>query len=92
MFKPLFLTHDSDLCSQAGRGVPVSIRNLVRQATVHLAREDGGEDGGREEARAYEATYKRTTAITVLIVTIVIFFCLIILITFILEMRKFAEF
>ena len=89
--------HDSEICSQAGRGVPVSIRNLVRQVTVHLAGEDGREDGGpegggREGAREYETTYKRTTAITVLIVTIVIFFCLIILITFILEMRKFAEF
>ena len=84
--------HDSELCSQAGRGVPVSIHNLVRQATVHLAGEDGGEGVGREGAREYETTYKRTTVITVTIVTIFIFFCIIILITFILEMRKFTQF
>ena len=90
--------HDSEICSQAGRGVPVSIRNLVRQVTVHLAGEDGREGGGgqegggREGAREYETTYKRTTVITVIIVTTIIFFCLIILVTFILEMIKFAEF
>ena len=89
--------HDSEICSQAGRGVPVSIRNLVRQVTVHLAGEDGREGGGpegggREGAREYETTYKRTTVITVIIVTIIIFFCLIILVTFILEMIKFTEF
>ena len=89
--------HDSEICSQAGRGVPVSIRNLVRQVTVHLAGEDGREGGGQEcggveGAREYETTYKRTTVITVIIVTTIIFFCLIILVTFILEMIKFAEF
>ena len=89
--------HDSEICSQAGRGVPVSIRNLVRQVTVHLAGEDGREGGGREGggqegAREYETTYKRTTVITVIIVTTIILFCLIILVTFILEMIKFAEF
>ena len=89
--------HDSEICSQAGRGVPVSIRNLVRQVTVHLAGEDGREGGGQEGgglegARAQETTYKRTTVITVIIFTTIIFFCLIILVTFILEMIKFTEF
>ena len=31
---------ESEICSQVSRGAPVSVRNLVRQATVHLAGED----------------------------------------------------
>ena len=33
-------TQESELCSQVSRAAPVSVRNLVRQATVHLAGED----------------------------------------------------
>ena len=31
---------ECEVCSQVSRGAPVSVRNLVRQATVHLAGED----------------------------------------------------
>ena len=86
---PLFPYHDSEQCAQGGRGVPVSVRNLVRQATVHLT---GAEEGGEGRREDEETTYKRTTVITVVIVTTVLFFCLLILVTFILELRKFAGF
>ena len=61
-----FFTDDSELCSQASRGAPVSIQNLVRQVTVHLAGEDGGGDGGEDGGRQDKCTKKKTITAIIL--------------------------
>ena len=73
--------HDSDLCSQVS-GEPVCVRNLIRQATVHLGGEETGQDGGEEDDGEAAREEDETTEIkiTVLILTMAISFCLIILV------------
>ena len=69
---------DSELCSQANRGVPVSIQNLVRQVTVHLECGGGGGGGGGSgggDCRQEECSKKKTVAVTA-IVLILILLCI----------------
>ena len=76
----MFFTHDSELSSQASRGDPVPIQNLVRQATINLAGQDAGEDageGGGEEGNCSPPCLKRTAIIA--IVLLLIMLCAIVL-------------
>ena len=70
-------SQDSEFCSQANLGVPISVRNLVRQVTVQL----GGEDGGGDQTRVQENNLKDKIIITV--VVILLTFLLVILIYFV---------
>ena len=70
-------SQDGELSSQANLGVPISVRNLVRQVTVQL----GGEDGGGDQTRVQENNLKDKIIITV--VVILLTFLLVILIYFV---------
>ena len=75
----MFLTHDSELSSQASRGDPVPIQNLVRQVTINLAGQDAGEDtgegggeGGGEEGDCPPPSLKATAIIAIVLLLIML--------------------
>ena len=71
--------YENEPRSQASRGDPISIRNLVRQATVHLAGEDAGEEGGGED----EDETPEKNHILIIILTTIILFCIVILVIYV---------
>ena len=57
-------SQDGELSPQANLGVPISVRNLVRQVTVQL----GGEDSGGDEITLQENILKDKIIITVVVI------------------------
>ena len=70
----MFFTHDSELSSQASRGDPVPIQNLVRQATINLAGQDAGEGSGEDGGgqRGLVECAKATAIIVIVFVVIIL--------------------
>ena len=63
-------SQDSEFCSQANLGVPISVRNLVRQVTVQL----GGEDRGVDETIVQDTNFwpKITLVVVILLIWFII--------------------
>ena len=63
------------ISSQASRGDPVPIQNLVRQVTINLAGQDAGEDageGGGEEGDCPPPSLKATAIIAIVLLLIML--------------------